>query len=88
MVWDSDGNELLGLGDGDRPGDHPADEWSAVERKAFEIRRAQGVIARPYGHNLVLCPPLVITEQQARRAVNALLDVVSRLGTDGTIAAR
>jgi PLP-dependent transaminase len=59
---------------------------SAVERTAFEIRRAHGVIARPYGHNLVLCPPLIITEQQARRAVNAVLDVVPRLDTDGTIA--
>jgi adenosylmethionine-8-amino-7-oxononanoate aminotransferase len=27
---------------------------SAVGRTAFEIRRAHGVIARPYGHNLVL----------------------------------
>lgn len=63
-------------------------EWSAVERVAFEIRRTHGVIARPYGHNLVLAPPLIITEQQTRRAVDAVLDVVSRLGTDGTIAPR
>ena len=63
-------------------------EWSTVEQVAYEIRRVHGVIARPYGHNLVLAPPLIITEQQARRATDAVLDVVSRLGPDGTIAPR
>lgn len=63
-------------------------EWSTVEQVAFEIRHAHGVIARPYGHNLVLAPPLVMDEQQARRATDAVVDVVSRLGTDGRLAPR
>lgn len=63
-------------------------EWGPVEQVAFEIRRAHGVIARPYGHNLVLAPPLVIDEQQTRRATDAVVEVLSRLGSDGTIAPR
>ncbi|MEC3975179.1 aminotransferase family protein [Amycolatopsis sp. H20-H5] len=63
-------------------------EWSQAEAAAFEIRTAHGVIARPYGHNLVLAPPLVFTEEQARRATGAVVEVLSRLGTDGVIAPR
>lgn len=62
--------------------------WGPVEKVAFEIRDTHGVIARPYGSMLVLAPPLVIDEKQAARAVDAVLDVVSRLRGDGTIAPR
>lgn len=60
-------------------------EWGPVTQAAFEIRQRHGVIARPYGHNLVLAPPLIITEQEARRATDAVVEVVSRLCADGTI---
>lgn len=38
----------------------------------------QGVIVRPLGNNLVMCPPLVITEAQIGRMVDALAAVLSR----------
>jgi putrescine aminotransferase len=60
-------------------------EWNSVDRVAFEIRSKHGVIARPYGHNLVLAPPLVMDEQQAKTATDAVLEVVSRLGSDGRL---
>ena len=56
-----------------------------IEQVAFETRRAHGVIVRPYGNVLVLAPPLVFTESEARRATAATVEVVSRLATDGTI---
>lgn len=62
--------------------------WGEVEAVAFEVRRAHGVIARPYGSNLVMAPPLVIDERDARRAARAVTEVVSRLGTDGAIVPR
>jgi putrescine aminotransferase len=58
----------------------------AVSAAATEIRRRHGVIARSYGNMLGLCPPLILTEEQARRATSALVEVVSRLGTDGKIS--
>ncbi|ADJ48559.1 aminotransferase class III [Amycolatopsis mediterranei S699] len=61
-------------------------EWAPVERVCFEIRKRHGVIARPYGHMLVLAPPLVITEDEARRATDAVVDVVSRFSADGSLA--
>lgn len=63
-------------------------DWSQVEAVAFETRKAHGVIARPYGHNFVLAPPLVFTEAEARRATAAVVEVVSRLRPDGTLAPR
>lgn len=60
-------------------------EWADVIAVAFEVRRAHGVIARPYGHNLVLAPPLIFTEDEARRAAGAVVEVLSRLGADGQI---
>ncbi|MFP5332056.1 MAG: aminotransferase class III-fold pyridoxal phosphate-dependent enzyme, partial [Acidimicrobiia bacterium] len=39
---------------------------------------AEGVIVRPIGNNLVMCPPLVITESQVDRMVDALATVLSR----------
>jgi adenosylmethionine-8-amino-7-oxononanoate aminotransferase len=62
--------------------------WPEVTNVAFEIRQAHGVIARPYGHNLVLAPPLIFTEQQAQRATGAVVEVLSRLAVTGEIAPR
>jgi adenosylmethionine-8-amino-7-oxononanoate aminotransferase len=39
---------------------------------------AEGVIVRPIGSSLVMCPPLVITESQIDRIVDALATVLSR----------
>jgi putrescine aminotransferase len=63
-------------------------EWFVCEKAAFEIRKQHGVIARPYGHNLVLAPPLVISEEETARATAAVVDVLSRLSPDGTLAPR
>jgi putrescine aminotransferase len=60
--------------------------WGEVIAVAFEVRRTHGVIARPYGHNLVLAPPMIFDEEQTRRATAAVVEVVSRLQPDGTIA--
>ncbi len=46
------------------------------------VRRETGVIVRDCAHNLVLSPPLVMTEAEADRAVEALRSVLSR--TDAT----
>jgi adenosylmethionine-8-amino-7-oxononanoate aminotransferase len=50
-------------------------------RDAMKDRDAlleQGVIVRPLGNALVMCPPLVITETQMDRMVDALATVLSR----------
>ncbi|AEB46044.1 aminotransferase class III-fold pyridoxal phosphate-dependent enzyme [Micromonospora gifhornensis] len=60
--------------------------WDQVIAVAFEVRRAHGVIVRPYGSNLVLAPPLVLTEAEARRATAATVEVLRRLHPDGTLA--
>jgi adenosylmethionine-8-amino-7-oxononanoate aminotransferase len=39
---------------------------------------AEGVIVRPLGNALVMCPPLVITEGQVDRIVDALATVLAR----------
>ena len=52
------------------------------------IRRETGVIVRDCAHNLVLSPPLVLSEAEADRAVAALRAVLTRTGTDGLIANR
>lgn len=52
------------------------------------IRAEHGVITRECGHNLVLSPPLVMSEVEARTAVTAIRSVLSRMRTDGTIAAK
>ncbi|MDG4766906.1 aminotransferase class III-fold pyridoxal phosphate-dependent enzyme [Solwaraspora sp. WMMD406] len=62
--------------------------WDAVIGAAFEVREAHGVIARAYGQCLVLAPPLIFTEEQAQTATAAVVEVLSRLRPDGTIAAR
>ncbi|MGH3613332.1 MAG: aspartate aminotransferase family protein [Pseudonocardia sp.] len=63
-------------------------DWPNVGAVAFEIREAHGVVARPYGHNLVLSPPLIFTEEQTREATAAVVEVLSRLRVDGSIAPR
>jgi adenosylmethionine-8-amino-7-oxononanoate aminotransferase len=55
---------------------------------AAEIRHAHGVIVRDYGPTLVLSPPLVLDKQQAERIATAIIEVLSRLGGDGRLAAR
>jgi putrescine aminotransferase len=60
--------------------------WGPVEQVAFEIRKRHNVIARPYGPMLVMAPPLVITEEETARATTAVVDVLSKLRPNGTIA--
>ena len=50
------------------------------------IRRETGVIVRDCGHNLVLSPPLIMTEAEADRAVEAMRSVLVRTGNDGVIS--
>jgi len=50
------------------------------------IRRETGVIVRDCGHNLVLSPPLIMTEAEADRAVEAMRSVLIRTGKDGVIS--
>jgi PLP-dependent transaminase len=59
-----------------------------VEHVAFEVRNTHRVVVRPYGNIVVLAPPLVITQQQTQQAVDALLEVLARLDTNGAIAPR
>ena len=47
------------------------------------VRRETGVIVRDCAHNLVLSPPLIMTEAEADRAVDALRSVLSRTDTTG-----
>jgi PLP-dependent transaminase len=54
--------------------------WTEVAMLAGAVRRQHGVIVRPYGHNLVLAPPLVIDEQQVGRATKAVVDVLGEGG--------
>lgn len=49
------------------------------------IRRESGVIVRDCGHNLVLSPPLIMTEEEADRCVAALRSVLERTTPDGVI---
>lgn len=49
------------------------------------IRRESGVIVRDCGHNLVLSPPLIMTEEEADRCVAAMRAVLERTTPDGVI---
>jgi putrescine aminotransferase len=42
------------------------------------IRDEHGVISRPYAHNIILSPPLVMNEEEVRRASSAIVEVLSR----------
>nr|WP_211588540.1 aspartate aminotransferase family protein [Allorhizocola rhizosphaerae] len=46
---------------------------------ADELYDTYGIITRNYGPTLVLSPPLVLDERQARRTTTAILEVLSRL---------
>ena len=52
-----------------------------------EIRRTSGVIVRDCGHNLVLSPPLIMTEGEIDRVVEAMRAVLARTGKDGAVTA-
>jgi adenosylmethionine-8-amino-7-oxononanoate aminotransferase len=49
------------------------------------IRRETGVIVRECAHNIVLSPPLVMSESEAVEAVDAVRSVVERLQPDGVL---
>jgi adenosylmethionine-8-amino-7-oxononanoate aminotransferase len=53
-----------------------------------ELRHAHGVILREYGPTVVLSPPLVLEKHEARRAAEAVIEVLSRLGNDGQVKSR
>lgn len=56
---------------------------SGVEDATARLRREFGVIARPgIGSNLILSPPLVITEEEIVRCVEAIRSVLSDLRLD------
>ncbi|MEO3867412.1 aspartate aminotransferase family protein [Nonomuraea sp. B12E4] len=42
------------------------------------IRDEHGVISRPYAHNIILSPPLVMNEEEVRRTSTAIVEVLSR----------
>ncbi|ELB94532.1 class III aminotransferase, partial [Rhodococcus wratislaviensis IFP 2016] len=51
------------------------------------IREETGVVVRvSSSHNLVFSPPLVMTESESDRAVDAVAGVLSRVRPDGTLA--
>jgi putrescine aminotransferase len=50
------------------------------------IRREGGVIVRDCAHSLVLSPPLIMTEAEAKQAVDAMRAVLERTGPDGRVA--
>jgi putrescine aminotransferase len=52
-----------------------------------ELHRAHRVIVRAYGPTIVMAPPLVLEQAEAARATHATVQVLSRLGTDGRLAA-
>ena len=60
-------------------------DWKTVEMITAEVRRSHGVIVRPYGNNLVLSPPLIVDEDQVAQAADAVVKVLSRINSDGTI---
>jgi putrescine aminotransferase len=60
----------------------------AVIAAIDELQDDYGVLVRDYGSTIVMGPPLVLTDEEADRAASALVDVLSRLGTDGTLHPR
>lgn len=63
-------------------------DWHAVSAIAAEVRRSHDVIVRPYGYNLVLSPPLIVTEAQVAEAADAVTEVLSRTSADGSVRPR
>jgi adenosylmethionine-8-amino-7-oxononanoate aminotransferase len=71
--------------------DRKTREWMAPtvsEDVADELRCVYGIMVRGQGSTLILAPPLVLNEQQARRAAGAIVDVLSRLDGRGRLAPR
>ncbi len=60
----------------------------AVIAAIDELQDVHGVLVRDYGSTVVMGPPLVLTDDEADRATSALVEVLSRLGTDGTLGSR
>jgi len=50
------------------------------------IRREHAVLVRPQGAVLSIAPPLVMSDAQARRLIEAVSDVVGRLDSEGAVA--
>lgn len=50
------------------------------------IRRESGVIVRECGHNIVLSPPLVMTDEETAEVAGAIGAVLRRMDTTGAIA--
>lgn len=59
-----------------------------LENLVDEVREAHGVIVRPYPNTMVLAPPLVLDEDQAHRAAEAVIEVLSRVRGDWDLAPR
>jgi len=55
---------------------------------AVELRHTHGVIVRDYGPTLVLSPPLVFEKHEAERTATAIIEVLSRLDSDGRLEPR
>jgi putrescine aminotransferase len=53
-----------------------------------ELRHAHGIVVRPYPNTIVMAPPLILDEAQVQRACAALLEVLSRVNSNGEIAPR
>lgn len=49
------------------------------------IRKETGVIVRDSAHSLVLSPPLIMTEQEAKEAATAMRSVLERTTPTGEI---
>jgi len=49
------------------------------------VRQEHGVVVRDVDHMVVLSPPLVLDDDQARRAAAAVIDVLSRLDASGRL---
>ncbi len=50
------------------------------------IRRESGVIVRECGHNIVLSPPLIMSDGEVDEVADAIGSVLARMDTDGNIA--
>jgi putrescine aminotransferase len=53
----------------------------AVFGLADEIRTHHGVIVRPYGNNIILSPPLVMTQEETEVTTKSIVEVLSRIGS-------
>lgn len=63
-------------------------QFAGAAAAVDELRDAHQVIARNYGNTIVLAPPLVLDQDEARQAVQAIIEVLGRLSEDGTLSPR